>query len=288
MAEVEHVWAAQNELGEGPIWRRREQALYWVDIEDTAYFRYDPASGGGAPERIDVGVHIGALGARAAGGLVLACSQGFAIWDTGSRLRLLGNPEAAKVGCRFNDGAVDRRGRFWAGTLGDPFNNALYRLDPDGTIQQLATGFDICNGIGWSPDNRTMYFTDSTPAVIYAFDFDLESGAIANRRVFADSSDHPGLPDGLTVDSEGGIWSARWGAGCVERYDPAGKLERTLPVPATFPTSIAFGGAQLDTLYITSANTEIPRDRRGQHPLDGDLFHVHLDVRGLPEPEFAG
>ena len=220
---------------------------------------------------------------------MLAGSQGFALWDTQTRrLHALGHPEADKPACRFNDGAVDRRGRFWAGTLGDPFNNSLYRLDPDGSIQRMATGFDICNGIGWSPDNRVMYFTDSTPAIIYAFDYDIESGEIDNRRVFVDSSDRRGLPDGLTVDSEGFVWSARWDGACVERYDPDGRLERTLTLPATFPTSVAFGGDHLDVLYITSARTEIPAEKRLLHPLDGDLFRVQLDIRGLPEPEFAG
>lgn len=287
MSRVEHVVAAQNELGEGPVWNSREKALYWVDIEDTCYYRFDPESR--ALQRVDVGTRIGALAFREAGGFVLAVEKGFAFWDPVARqLRMIDSPEGHKPLSRFNDGAVDRRGRFWAGTLGDTFNNALYRLDPGGRVSCMQTGVDISNGIGWSPDNRTMYFTDSTPAIIYAYDFDFDTGAITNRRVLVDSSDRPGVPDGLTVDQEGFIWSARWDGACIERYDQTGRLERTITVPAQFPTSVAFGGDDLRDLYITSARVELNAEKRQVPSMDGDLFRVRLDVGGLPEPYFAG
>ncbi len=287
MSEVEHVLRVQNTLGEGPVWHSGEQALYWVDIEENCYFRFNPATG--QHERVEVGVATGALAFRASVGFVLATAQGFAFWNPTSRsLEIIGDPEAHKPMARFNDGAVDRQGRFWAGTLGDSNNNALYRLDLDGTIHTMQTGVDVSNGIGWSPDNRTMYFTDSSPAIIYAYDFEASTGAITNRRVFVDSSDRPGFPDGLTVDREGFVWSARWDGGCIERYDPDGNLDRRITMPVRFPTSLAFGGAELRDLYITSARLELTPEEKARPSPDGDLFRVRLDVGGFPEPLFAG
>ena len=142
--------------------------------------------------------------------------------------------------------------------MGDPFNNALYRLDADLSLRTMESGIDISNGIGWSPDNRVLYHTNSTPAIIYAYDFDLQSGEIANRRIFVDSSAETGVPDGLTVDSQGYIWSARWGGWRLDRYDPQGRLERSVRMPVEFPTSVIFGGADLDVLYVTSARVDVP------------------------------
>jgi L-arabinonolactonase len=287
MNEIMHVFAAQDELGEGPLWNPLEQKLYWVDIEKGCYHHFHPATG--AHEIIQVGKRIGVLAFRHKGGMVMATERGFAFWDTqAKRLQHIGDPEADKPQTRFNDGAVDRLGRFWAGTLGDSYQNSLYRLDADLTIHKMESGIDISNGIGWSPDNRVMYYTDSSPQKIYAYDFDLPTGTISNKRVFVDSSDRPGSPDGLTVDAEAFIWSARWGGWCLERYDPAGKLERTVKVPVECPTSVMFGGANLDVLYFTSASIEIPKDKRSQFPLAGDLFCFQPGVKGLPEALFAG
>jgi sugar lactone lactonase YvrE len=287
MAEVEHVLAVQNSLGEGPVWHSGEKALYWVDIENFCYFRFDPKTN--ALEKVDVGVKIGTLAFRASGGYVLATANGFATWDATTRnLHQLGDPEADRPNSRFNDGAVDRRGRFWAGTLGAPPNNALYRLDPDGRIHTMETGLQLSNGIGWNPDGKIMYLTDTNPGIIYAYDFDEETGSITNRRIFAQSSDRNGWPDGLTVDQDGFVWSARWGGSCIERYDPDGKVERTIPIPARSPTSMAFGGDDLRDLYITSARNALKEEERKHPSADGDLFCLRVDVGGFPEPLFAG
>ena len=287
MDELEHVLAAQDELGEGPVWDAVGQALYWVDIERGLVHRFHPSSGDHRVMR--VGKKVGALALREGGGMVMATEVGFAFWDEGEQsLRLIGDPEAHKPQTRFNDGAADRRGRFWAGTMGDPYHNHLYRLDPDLSIHTMESGIDISNGIGWSPDNRVMYYTDSTPGIIYAYDFDVETGEIANRRVWVDRSGRPGVPDGLTVDSEGFVWSACWDGWCVERYDPQGNLERTIHLPVPRPTSVMFGGPNLDVLYITSARTELSEAALNQSPLSGDLFCLQPGVRGLPEPRFAG
>jgi L-arabinonolactonase len=286
MDEIHHLLAVQNELGEGPLWNPVDQSLYWVDLTATCYHRLHPASG--LHEVVEVGDRIGALAFRSGGGLLLAAKHGFAFWDpVVSALQYIVDPEADKPNKRFNDGAVDRGGRFWAGTTGDFYNNHLYRLDPDLSVHRMESGIDISNGIGWSPDNKVMYTTDSSPALIYAYDFDFQSGVIANRRVFIDSSDCSGVPDGLTVDSQGFIWSARWGGWRIERYDPTGKLERSIAMPVEYPTSVMFGGPDLDLLYVTSARIDVPKAERPQRPLDGDLFCLQPGVTGLPEPFFS-
>lgn len=285
--EVELVVSARDVLGEGPLWHSKEHVLYWVDIEGERIHRLDPLTG--EHEVIPVGEKVGVIGFRQASGLVLASERGFSFFDPDTRrLEPIGDPEQDKPQTQFNDGAVDRRGRFWAGTTGDPFNNSLYRLDPDGAIRRMDSGLDVSNGIGWSLDNRVMYLVDSTPGVIYAYDFDLDSGSIANRRVLVDRSGQPGVPDGLIVDAEGSIWTAIWDGACLERYDPQGRLAQSLNLPVQYPTSMAFGGPDLQTLYITSALYEYPPDQRDNYPLDGGLFCARGLGQGLPEPFFAG
>jgi sugar lactone lactonase YvrE len=287
MNEIELVLNAKDELGEGPLWHAGEQALYWVDIEGRRYHRFEPRSG--QHKIIPVGVRVGALGFRSQGGFVFATENGFSLFNPSTgQLAPIGDPEADKPQTRFNDGAVDRAGRFWAGTLGDPQHNNLYRLDPDGAIHRMDTGIDISNGIGWSLDNRLMYYVDSTRWAIYAYDFDLSAGSITNRRVFVDRSGKRGVPDGLIVDAQGFIWIAVWGGSCLERYDPDGQLEQTIPLPVEFPTSMAFGGENLQDLYITSAQELIPQEDRHRFPLAGNLFCIRNAGKGLAEPMFAG
>ena len=293
MNQVEHVLTMQNKLGEGPVWSAEEQALYWVDIENNSFFRYFPTTS--KYESFDVGVPIGVLALRVAGGLVMATKNGFAFWDPKTQaLQFLANPEADKPHTRFNDGAVDCGGRFWAGTMcglpeicNDP-EGSLYRLDPDGSISTMETRIFIANGIGWSPDNKIMYFTDTPRHVIYAYDFDAATGAIANRRPFISTPDEDGVPDGLAVDSEGCIWSARWDGWKITRYDPSGKVEREIQLPVQRPTSCAFGGAHLDELYITSAWTALSDEQKKNQPFAGDLFRVKTNIKGLESPKFAG
>jgi sugar lactone lactonase YvrE len=287
MSAVERVLAVQNKLGEGPVWNADEQALYWVDIEQGRVHRLQPATG--AHDVFELGLPVGALGFRASGGLVTATRDGFAFWDPQANdLRFVADPEADRPDARFNDGAVDRQGRFWAGTMGRGPTSSLYRLDPDGSVHRMETGVTIANGIGWSPDNRTMYFTDSLLRAIYAYDFDPATGAIENRRPFVHAPDEEGVPDGLVVDSQGFVWSARWGGWKVTRYDPTGCVEREVRLPVQYPTSCTFGGPQLDELYITSAWTALSEEERGKQPWAGDLFRLRAGVRGLAEPKFLG
>jgi L-arabinonolactonase len=285
--KVEHILSIQNQLGEGPLWNSDEGALYWVDILADCYYRLEPGSD--QPERFAVGSPVGCLGFRERGGLVLATKAGFAFWDPEAKsTHSIADPEADLADTRFNDGAVDPQGRFWAGTIGREQGCALYRLDPDLSLHTMETGVTVANGIGWSPDNKTMYFTDSAPKIIYAYDFDPSTGAIENRRNFVHTPDEPGVPDGLAVDSEGFIWSARWGGWKITRYDPEGKLEREIPVPVGRPTSCAFGGPGLKNLYITSAWAGLSETELQEQPLAGDLFVLQTDVKGTVEPKFLG
>jgi sugar lactone lactonase YvrE len=289
MTEVEHVISVDNELAEGPLWNEKEQALYWVNIPKGCFYRFFPAIG--KHESFEIGIPLGVLGFRASGGLIMATARGLAFWDMNTQLlQYVAEPEAGIPNSHFNDGAVDRRGRFWAGTVvnGKEDGN-LYRLDSDLSLHKMETGISCSNGIGWSPDNRIMYYTDSPANAIYAYDFDLASGEITHRRVFVRTPENDGVPDGLAIDSEGFVWSARWDGKKVSRYDPQGKLVQEIKVPARFVSSCTFGGEQLDTLYIT---TGIGDDPDGEIkrilPWSGDLFCAYPGVKGLPAPRFAG
>jgi sugar lactone lactonase YvrE len=291
MSDLEHILPIQNELGEGPVWSTDEQLLYWVDIHKGNYHRLNPLTG--EHSVVNVGVPIGVLALRQSGGLILAVADGFALWDEQKReLRYLAKPDADKPLNRFNDGAVDSAGRFWAGTMNrnedGSLDGTLYRLDPDGSVHAMETNIGISNGIGWSPDDTIMYYIDTTPRTIYAYDFDAASGTISNRRIFAHDPADPSSPDGLAVDSEGYIWAAHWGGAKVVRYDPDGKVERVIQVPALQPTSCVFGGPALDELYITSARIGHTVEQQQLYPYSGDLFRLKTGIKGLEQFKFAG
>ncbi|MBN2304803.1 MAG: SMP-30/gluconolactonase/LRE family protein [Anaerolineae bacterium] len=284
---MEHFYAAQNELGEGPIWHADERALYWIDIPLGHVHRYHLPSR--TAVRFEVGGPVGCLAMRAAGGFLIARQHDIAAWDTTQNnavpqeiIRL----EPEQVGDRFNDGAVDPRGRFWIGSMSSAGKGFLYRLDPDRSLHRMKTGIRVGNGTGWSLDQRTMYFTDSPRRVIYAYDYDPDTGDIENERVFAEiNGSGEGFPDGLTVDRDGCVWSARWDGWKVVRYDPAGRIVAEFPAPVQRPTSCIFGGDDLDVLFITSACDGLSRD---EQPLAGDVFCLETGTQGLPEPRFGG
>lgn len=289
MSSVEHVVACQCKLGEGPVWHPGEQALYWLDIYQTRLYCFNPRSG--QHQVVELGVLASAMGVRARGGFVMATQNGFAFWDPqAERFDPVSDPDPDITETRFNDGKTDRQGRFWSGKMSDKPANSLFRLDADCSVHRMESGIGTSNGLGWSPDNRTFYFTNSPARVIYAYDFDAASGAISRRRIFAQVPDEPGegLPDGLAIDQEGCIWSARWGGWKIVRYRPDGSIEREVPMPVEFPTSCAFGGSNLDEMYITSAWVEVKPELRGEQPMAGDIYCLKTPVPGLPEPLFAG
>ena len=285
MVAVEHLLSISNKLGEGPLWHASEQILYWVDIEGEKFHRY--ITNTDKLETFQVGQPIGCLAFRVNGGLVLGLRDGLAYWDWDTQsIEIIADPEPDRAGARFNDGRVDSRGRFWAGTLGEDNQSKLYRLDPNGNLQIMETGITISNGLDWSPDDRIMYYTDSHLRIIYAYDFDPENGEIENRREFVRVPSTEGLPDGLTVDSEGFVWSAQWDGWRVVRYDPEGKTERVFPLPVQRPTSCAFGGPDLDQLFITSAWTGLSESDRQEQLFAGDLFMLYTEIKGKSENEF--
>lgn len=293
MVDVERVIDCQHELGEGPIWHGAESALYWVDIRGKSVERYEPASGHRRSVRFQTAVT--ALGLRAENGFVVATENGFAIWDGASvSLDVIANPKRDEAGVRFNDGGVGPGGEYWAGTMyegpevADTPDGRLYRLDAERRVTEMERGLTISNGIGWSPDRHTMYVTDTLPGIIYAYDYDAEAGEIENRRVLIQVPEGEGFPDGLTVDSQGCIWSARWGGSKVAKYSPSGELLDELSLPVPHPTSCAFGGEELNQLYITSAWMALDEAQRAHYPLAGDVFRADVGVRGLPAHTFRG
>lgn len=291
MRDVICVQQANAILGEGPVWDRRLGVFYWVDIMRPAVFRFAPGVGqtGHWPMPAMVGcVALTHLPQR----LVVADEQGLGFLElTTGELRRIGGHEINLVGARFNDGKVDRAGRFWAGTIDSnvsrPLGN-LYRLDADHSVRRMASGFICSNGLGWSPDNRTMYFTDSMVGTVWAYEFDLDTGELGARRDFARLPEGAGVFDGLTVDSHGYVWVAVWDGWRVIRYAPDGSVDREIRVPVQCPTSCMFGGPDLETLYITSACAELGWNDLRRGPLAGGLFALECDVAGIPESVFAG
>lgn len=275
-------------LGEGPVWDSIQNRLYWVDIDNHLLFCGDPITH--AYQQYPFTFAVTALGIRRNGGLVLATSHGFVLWNSiHSEFEQLGDPESDKSGARFNDGAVDRVGRFWAGTMTETdATSTLYRLDAQHRIQPMEKEITISNGMGWSPDNRFFYFTDTLRKVIYRYDFDLQSGKIENRTIFISVFEGPGLPDGLTIDQEGFIWSARCGGGKIVRYDPTGKIEREILTPVSSPTSITFGGNHLKQLFITTSSSLVNPTLRLEDTLAGCTFCFTPGVDGLPETFYEG
>jgi sugar lactone lactonase YvrE len=283
-----HVYPSQNILGEGPLWNEKEQAIYWVDIIGKKIQRYFPETG--KYEAFDVPLQVGLMAFREKGGLVCGTEDGFYFWEVGAKeMEFVAHPEKGKTGARFNDGKVDRKGRLWAGTMTPQgATSALYRLDPDLNVSKMVDEVTISNGIGWSPDNTIMYFVDSIRYVINAFDYDHETGEISNQRPFVQMDADFGIPDGLTVDSEGCVWCAIYNGWKVMRYAPTGEVSAEIKMPVSKPSSVMFGGKNLNELYITSIADGLTAEEKENEPLAGDLFMVKTDVRGMPEPDFAG
>jgi sugar lactone lactonase YvrE len=286
MAGLRRVGTTTDLLGEGPVWCPREQALYWVDIRAPAVRRM---AADGAVTSWDMPEQVGSLALREKGGILVALKSALSLFDpaTGAITKVADAP-GHSAALRFNDGKCDRQGRFWVGTMraGEAqVPGFLYRLDGAGCTAVL-DGIGIPNSLCWSPDGRTMYFTDSPKRVIWAFAYDPATGAIGERRDFA-RLEAPMVGDGATVDAEGYLWSANYGGWRVTRFAPDGSVDRVVPVPASNITSCAFGGADLGTLYITSAYQGLSEEQRAGQPAAGALFAIEVGVKGLPEPRFA-
>ncbi|HEY7765508.1 MAG TPA: SMP-30/gluconolactonase/LRE family protein [Aestuariivirgaceae bacterium] len=299
MAQPQCVFEAMDRLGEGPCWHPGELALYWTDVPSKTIKRWDPRTGDHMgwpmPEMVT------AISVRRSGGLIVASHRGIDFFDprTGTGTRFV-EPERDKPQNRSNDGKCDRQGRFWYGTMMNNFaedmsempitanTGGLYRIDGDGSVTVFEQGLGIANTFAWAPDERTMYFADTLDA-IYAYDFDAPSGMISNRRIFANADTGTyGLPDGSTIDAEGFLWNARWDGGCIIRWAPDGTIDRIVEFPCRRVTSCIFGGADLDTLYVTTVRYGLSDAELSEQPLAGSIFACDPRVKGLPDGQFAG
>jgi sugar lactone lactonase YvrE len=280
-----------NTLGEGIQWDIETQSAWWTDIQERRIQRYTP--GTRALDTFAMPERVGSFGLiDGSSNIISAFASGFAIVDLkGSILRWLGKPDAALTGVRFNDGRVDRQGRFWAGSMVETeprdARGNLYCVGRDHTVERRESGIIISNGLCWSPDSRSMYFADSPLRTIYVYDFDPSDGSIANRRVFAHTPEGA-YPDGATVDADGCLWSAHWGAGRVVRYAPDGTPDHTLHIPASQPTCVAFGGTNLDLLFVSSARENLSEEVLEDQPDAGNVFIYRTDVKGLPDRRYTG
>jgi sugar lactone lactonase YvrE len=285
---VDCVVRGSDELGECTVWDDEKALLWWVDIRGPALKSYNPANG--VVHALALSEFIGSFGLTSAGGMVAGMKSGLYLLDPHSgALDLLAAPEKHLPANRFNDGRCDRAGRFWAGTMTDGKREpvgSLYRLEPDGICVKVRSGITVPNSICWSPDDATMYFADTHLGMLWAYDFDCERGTMRNERVFADCSNRPGRPDGSCVDAEGCLWNAEYGGGRVVRYRPDGKIDQAIELPVSNVTCCCFGGADLSTLYISTARQRMSAEQLAREPLAGALFACRPGARGLPEARF--
>jgi sugar lactone lactonase YvrE len=282
-----------NILGEGIIWDERGAEVWWTDIESSRLYRYAPQRD--ALRHYELPERLGSFGFIADDQrLVCAFASGFALYDPDSGAgEWLARPEQGYTGTRFNDGRVDRRGRFWAGTMvesdaardadGRPATASLYRLSGR-RCQRMLSGIAISNSLCFSPDQATLYFADSPTGAIRAFEIAAATGDLGPERPFA--AVRHGVPDGSTIDAEGCLWNAQWGGGRVVRYAANGSVDCELELPVSQPTCICFGGEQLDRLFVTTATAGLAADKLAGQPDAGHVLIYHTPFRGLPESRF--
>lgn len=285
--QLSRVGVQRDILGESPLWDEHAACLWWVDIRQPAIRRIDPATG--ALHTWPMPALVGSIALVDDGRILVALPQQLALFDPASgSLTPFVEPPPMPVEHRFNDGRCDRRGRFWVGSM-----HNLTRA-PEGTLfclegrslRAVRSGIRIPNSLAFSPDGRTMYFADSLRYELYAFPYDNERGEPGAERVIATTT-APAFPDGSTVDAEGFLWNAEFNGSRLVRYAPDGRIDRVVPMPVSRPTSCAFGGPNLDVLYITSTSQNMSPDELEAQPLAGALFALDVGVRGLPEPRFA-
>ncbi|MNO77729.1 L-arabinolactonase [compost metagenome] len=292
--QAELIVDARNAVGESPVWVPEESALYWVDIPAGGLQRWSADTGQVATWKTPQ--MLACIAPHADGGWVAGMESGFFRLHPRNDGSLDSEPLAhvdhSRADMRLNDGRCDRQGRFWAGSMvlnmgANAANGTLYRYSAGqrGPLDSRLSGFIVPNGLGFSPDGRTMYLSDSHPQIqqIWAFDYDTETGTPSNRRVFVDMNRHEGRPDGAAVDADGCYWICANDAGLIHRFTPDGRLDRSLAVPVKKPTMCAFGGPRLDTLFVTSIR---PGDDHDPQSLAGGVFALDPGVKGLPEPRF--
>lgn len=282
---VELLFDAKATLGEGPVWDARTGTLYWIDILNRRIY----ANG---DILLELDETIGCLALRRSGGLILTRRLSFWTLDLNPvRTTFLSALTGEPSNNRFNDGKCDPRGRFLAGTMdlgeSEP-NGSLHSFDGK-SVTRLLGGVTISNGLTWSPDYKTFYYIDTPTRTVRAFDYDLETGAVASPREAVRVPESLGWPDGMTSDMQGNLWIAMWDGAQVTKWDPhSGQLLERIPVPARNVSSCAFGGRNMNELYITSARKDLDEQKLRQYPLTGGVFRLETKVEGMPAFEFAG
>ncbi len=292
---VDLLHDAKAQLGEAPVWDAGRGCVWWIDCIGRRLHRYDLATGAAAS--VDAGEAVHSIGICSDGRLVAAMASGFGRLDpeTGAFGRL-SHPEETRPDFHFNDGKCGPDGCFWAGSMPRNYTGAggrLFRLGPGGAAAAMAGGFTVPNGPGWSPDGTVFYIADSPAGAIFRYPFDAEGGVpngdvLGPRQVAVEPGLAPGWPDGMAVDAEGCLWSARWDGGCVVRFTPAGAVDRIVDMPVSRPTSCAFAGPDLDILVVTSGTAGMDEAARAAEPLAGGLFAFDPGVKGAPVGIFAG
>lgn len=266
-------------VGEGPMWHPTERVVYWADIPQGRIFRYDPATGEHGLV-FECG-QVGGFTVQGDGSLLLFMERGAVASLSEGNLEYLINEIPEERNTRFNDVIADPAGRVFCGTMPSPDHpGSLYRLDTDGSIARVLEGIGISNGMGFTPDNQRMYFTDSPTHNIYIFDYDIDSGELSNKRVFVNTEENDGIPDGMTVDSEGFVWSARWDGSSLVRYSPQGEQVNRIWFPARKVSSVIFGGEDYTDMYVTTAGGE---NKTAEGPGAGCLYRLNLGISGRPE-----
>lgn len=278
------IFPAAAEVGEGALWDERRQMLWWVDIHACKVHRFDPL--GCVDTAWDVGQHVGTVVLDQEGDLLLALRSGFARLDPNKgKLRKIHEPEPQLDFMRFNDGKCDPQGRFWAGTMAYDCRSgagSLYVLDTSGQVSRALDGLSISNGLVWSEDGRTLFFIDSLSYEVHAYDCHPDKVELSHRRVVVRfDKDSEGMPDGMAIDTHGGLWVALFGGSCIVRIDPSsGAKTHKVVVPTSNITSCAFGGPELQQLYITSATVHLSPEQRHAQPWAGGLFVAEVPFTG--------
>ena len=269
----------QCAVGENPLWHPIEKQLYWTDIPTGRMFRYDPATG--EHEQFYQGQIVGGFTIQAEGTLLLFMARGAVkVWRNGELIGVLEEIPGERDS-RFNDVIADPEGRVFCGTMPTKDRlGCLYQLQADGELIKLLDGIGISNGMGFTSDRKRMYYTDTSKRAIYVFDYDQNSGIISNQNTFIVVPEGEGAPDGMTVDAEGYLWSARWGGSCLVRYSPDGSEERRIHFSVKKISSVTFGGKDYTDIYVTTAGGD---NRREEGASAGALFRINLGIKGVSE-----
>lgn len=287
LAKPDLVHDARAILGECPVWDAAARVLWWLDCAAGGLNRFDPAAGAVAKQELPE--RAGSMALSTDGKCLLAMGRGISLFDPATLDRdELCRPLAGRAQERFNDGKCDPAGRFWVGSMHEGYRapvGRLFRVDGGG-FAALDDGFRVPNGPAWTPDGRRFVVSCSVADTTFAYDFDADTGALANKRVWAAPATAPGFPDGAAMDADGCLWSARWDGGCVARLTPDGRLDRVIELPCARVTSCAFGGPRLDTLYVTTARIGLDDAALAAQPLAGGLFAVDPGVAGVPVARF--